>query len=60
MGLVLAIAISIEIANVIVNIGGGGGKIYMATAGGKNIITSSDIFEYTKNYIKSILLEKND
>ena len=40
--------------------GGGGGKIYMATAGGKNIIKSSDVFEYTKNYIKSILLEKND
>ena len=40
--------------------GGGGGKIYMATAGGKDIIKSSEIFKHTKNYIKSILLKKND
>jgi len=36
--------------------GGGGGKIYMATAGGKNTLKSSDIFDYAIDYIKTILL----
>ena len=36
--------------------GGGGGKIHIATAGGKNNFKISEIFNYAESYIKSILL----
>ena len=39
--------------------GGGGGKIYMATAGGKNISKISEIFDYINIHIKSILTDNN-
>ena len=37
--------------------GGGGGKIYMATAGGKNISKISDIFDFLSIHIMSILTD---
>ena len=41
--------------------GGGGGKPHLATAGGKNTLKMSEVFDYIYKYIESIIMKgEND